>query len=264
MDLKVLLRKFKAIKVRRFATKAIKDKGEAKKRRTWVGMSHGFQVIERDGNSEGSVLAQREQIDGSEVWLFGAFDQQMGSVITKYLQSHLFDKKLNEHQIERQAKETMRKAYIYTRAKIHQGEKVNEIGGSTTMLVMNSKRFVAAAFGGYKAVVCKNGMATQIGRKYQMAKKAQWSISGLLCVANGRDYHPQKDLALVVTAQNVGPDTDFIILASNGIWEVMRYQEAVDLVGHMENAQRAAECLAEEALNRMSKGAISCIVIRFH
>ncbi|XP_010935949.1 putative protein phosphatase 2C-like protein 44 isoform X2 [Elaeis guineensis] len=264
MALKVLLRKFKALRLRRFATKAIKDKKEAKKRGTWVGMSHGFHTVERDGNPKGSVLAQREQIEGSEMWLFEAFDQQMGCGITKYLQSHLFDKKLNEYQIGRKAKETMRKAYISTGAKIHKGEKANEIGGSTTVLVMNRKQFVAAAFGGYKAVVCKDGMAVQIGRKYQRAIRGQWPLSGILCVANGGDHKPPKDLRLVVTAQNVEPDMDFIILASNGVWEVMRYQEAVDLIGHIENAQRAAECLAEEALSRMSKSTISCIVIRFH
>ncbi|KAG1361523.1 putative protein phosphatase 2C-like protein 44 [Cocos nucifera] len=145
-----------------------------------------------------------------------------------------------QYQIGRKAKETMRKAYISTRSKIHKGEKGNEIGGSTTVLVMNRKQFVAAAFGGYKAVAC------------------------MLCAANGGDRKPPKDLRLVVTAQNVEPDMDFIILASNGVWEVMRHQEAVDLIGHIENAQRAAECLAEEALNRMSKSTISCIVIRFH
>ncbi|XP_008813364.1 putative protein phosphatase 2C-like protein 44 [Phoenix dactylifera] len=265
MAIKVLLRKFRAIRLRRFATKAIKDKKEAKKRGTWVGISHGFHVIERDGNPEGSVLAQREQIERSEMWLFGAFDQKMGCGITKYLQSHLFDKKLNEYQIRRKAKKTMRKAYISTRAKVHKGEKENEIGGSTTVLVMNRRQFVAASFGGYKAIVCKDGVAAQIGGKHhRRAIKGQWSFSDMLCAASGGDHKPPKDLQLVVIAQNVEPDMDFIILASNGVWEVMRYQEAVDLISHIENAQMAAECLAEEALCRMSKSAISCIVIRFH
>jgi len=43
----------------------------------------------------------------------------------------------------------------------------------------------------------------------------------------------------------------------------MNNQEAVNLIGHLEDPQEAAECLAKEALTRMSKSNISCIVIRF-
>nr|CAD1820894.1 unnamed protein product [Ananas comosus var. bracteatus] len=258
----VLLKK---IKVRRFATRGIKDKEPLKNNR-WIGISHGFYSVERDGNSEGSVLAQREQIEGLELWLFGAFDQQIGGGITKYLQSHLFQKNLNEIQIRRKAKEIMRKAYINSRANVHKGEGANEVAGSTTLLVMNDKKFIAADFGGYKVVVCKDGVATQISQRNKK-KKGRSFISGLLqlkCVTNSEEHKPRKKSRLAITAQNVESDTNFIILASDGVWEVMRYQEAVDLIGHIEDAQKAAECLAAEALTRMSKATISCIVVRFH
>jgi len=44
----------------------------------------------------------------------------------------------------------------------------------------------------------------------------------------------------------------------------MGNQEAVGLTSHIEDAQSAAEILAEEAMARMSKSTISCAVIRFH
>ncbi|XP_073012371.1 putative protein phosphatase 2C-like protein 44 [Typha latifolia] len=247
--------------MRRYAAKAVKDQ-EAGKNRRWTGISHGFYSVETDDNSEGSVLAQREQIEGMEVWLFGAFDQQLGCGITKYLQSHLFGKNLGEDKIRRKVKETMRKAYISTRAKIQKEEEANEIGGSTTALVMNGKKFVVAQLGGYRAVVCKDGMAFEIGQKYRKR-----TISGLLqlkCASSIGGHKALQSSQLVVTAQIVEADTNFIILASDGVWEVMKYQEAVDLVNHIEDAQKAAECLAEEALARMSKATISSIVIRFH
>jgi len=43
----------------------------------------------------------------------------------------------------------------------------------------------------------------------------------------------------------------------------MKNQEAVSLISHIEDPQEAAECLANEALNRMSKSNISCLIIRF-
>jgi len=43
----------------------------------------------------------------------------------------------------------------------------------------------------------------------------------------------------------------------------MKNQEAVNLIRHIEDPQEAAECLAKEALIRMSRSKISCLVIRF-
>lgn len=60
---------------------------------------------------------------------------------------------------------------------MHKGEGANEVAGSATLLVMNGMRFIAADFGGYKVVVCKNGAATQIGRQNK-TKKGRSFISG--------------------------------------------------------------------------------------
>lgn len=45
--------------------------------------------------------------------------------------------------------------------------------------------------------------------------------------------------------------------------QVMKNQEAINLIRHIEDPQDAAKCLAKEALNRISKSDISCLVIRF-
>lgn len=49
----------------------------------------------------------------------------------------------------------------------------------------------------------------------------------------------------------------------HNVVQVMKNQEAVSLIGHIEDPQEAAECLAKEALTRMSRSNISCLVIRF-
>ena len=68
-------------------------------------ISHGYHVVEGrlllagDESSEldsdiDSVVVQREQIEDHELWFFGVFDYRIGDGVTKYMQSHLFDKKL--------------------------------------------------------------------------------------------------------------------------------------------------------------------------
>lgn len=42
------------------------------------------------------VVVQREQVEEQEWWFYGVFDTRIGSGVTKYLQTHLFDNNLNE------------------------------------------------------------------------------------------------------------------------------------------------------------------------
>lgn len=79
--------------------------GEIKKKPGWmVPISHGYHVVEEDsvrgGGSYDSdsdlVVVQREQIEEIELWFFGVFDCQIGDGVTKYMQSHFFDRNLKE------------------------------------------------------------------------------------------------------------------------------------------------------------------------
>lgn len=56
---------------------------------------------------------------------------------------------------------------------------IGDAGGFATVIVMKSDKFIAANFGKYKAVVvCRNGMASQIGWTYQIIERGWWPISG--------------------------------------------------------------------------------------
>ncbi|KAF8401935.1 hypothetical protein HHK36_012886 [Tetracentron sinense] len=317
MGLKNLRRKLKAIRVRKFlrGDAEINERETAKKPSWMTPISHGFHVVENRsfrGESEcsdfDSVVAQREQFEDLEVWFFGVFNAQMRDGVTKYMQSHLFDKNLKEvlrdpqttegfklcppkrcptyrqlivdvtSQIMRKSKETMRKAYLCTRAKISEGEKANERGklGSTSVIVINGEKLVAANMSDYRAVVCRDGVAHEMGKRHQRRAKKHWSlnlipgvwrkprVSILACESgNAAGSKPSKSSEPVVGVERIDSDTEFVILASNGIWEVMKNQEAVNLIRHLDDPQEAAECLAKEALTRMSKNNISCTVIRF-
>lgn len=66
-------------------------------------ISHGYHVVDHkslrgssDDSDFDSVVVQREQIEELELWFFGVFDARIGDGITKYIQSHFFDKKPKE------------------------------------------------------------------------------------------------------------------------------------------------------------------------
>ncbi|GFZ10733.1 protein phosphatase 2C family protein [Actinidia rufa] len=266
----LLVRWDDAFRLRRFL---IGDVGNKKREErefgkvpSWmVPVTHGYHVVENgwfrgelgsdsesDSNSNSdSVVVQREQIDELELWFFGVFNARIGDGITKFLQFHLFDKNPKQSQLKRKSKDTLKKAYLNARAKIREAERAEEREriGSASALVINGEKLVIAHMGDYRAVVCRDGVI-----RMPKVRILAWDAVGT---------KSPKSLEIKVGDERIDSDTEFVILASNGIWEVMNHQEAVNLIRHMEDPQEAAESLAKEAITRMSRSNISCLVIRF-
>ncbi|XP_022760303.1 putative protein phosphatase 2C-like protein 44 isoform X2 [Durio zibethinus] len=282
MGLKDLHLKLKAFRLRRFRIGdggSKKRENGIKKKPSWMmPISHGYHVVEHkslsgslDESDFDSIVVQREQIEELELWFFGVFDHRIGDGVTKYMQSHFFDKKPKESQINRKTKETMKKAYLGARAKVREAQKEDETlrAGSASVMLINGEKLVTANLGGYRAVICRDGVAHQMSSKHHAGARRHWTrrlfpVRILACdSSNAAALRHPKSSELLVGAEKVDAETEFIIIASNGIWEVMKNQEAVNLIRHLEDPQEAAECLTKEALSRMSKSNISCVIIRF-
>ncbi|GMN53385.1 hypothetical protein TIFTF001_022515 [Ficus carica] len=285
MGLKDLIRfKLKAFRLRRLLTGNGRRKKREPSKPSWMTpISHGYQVVDykwflggsddSDSDSDSdSIVVQREQFGELELWYFGVSDARIGDGVSKYLQTHFFDKKPKETQIRRKGKETMRKAYLGVRAKIRETQKAEETSnaGSVSVMVINGEKLVIANMGDYRAVMCKNGVARHINGKRQQPGKKNWSrrlvsVRMLGCQANNikNNTTQSKGSELLVGAERVDSDPEFVILASAGIWEVMKTQEAVNLIRHLEDPQNAAECLAKEAISRFCRSNISCLIIKF-
>ncbi|WJX12478.1 protein-serine/threonine phosphatase [Trifolium repens] len=277
MRIRYLHIKLKAFKLKRFLLRFLSRKRRlmpAKKPSWMTPVTHGYQVVEhhmiRDGSDYSdidSIVVQREQMDQTELWYFGIFDPLVGDKVTKYMQSHFFTKKLQEAQIWRKSKEMMKKAYLGVRSKMKEEQRYEDTCrmSSASVMVINGEKLVIANIGNYRVVVCKDGMAHQKVDTYQQSGKRHWSRKIFSAYESGNAVATRHSSSseLVIRSENIDSDTEFLILASSGIWEVMKNQEAVNLISHIEDPQEAAECLANEALNRMSKSNISCLIIRF-
>ncbi|CAH9126757.1 unnamed protein product [Cuscuta epithymum] len=258
-----------------------KQKGESgsvnhKRRRppSWMtpAVSHGCHTVERrspaaTGSPE--VVVQREQgEEGCEWWFYGVFHARIGAGLTEYLQDHLFNGKLKESQMRRKSKQTMKKAHLSARAKIMMDATAEEDPcnlGSASAIVINGERLVIANMGDYKAVICKDGEAFPVGgTRPRWQKMNHWSCK--LFPGSRKQAGAFKDSRssqIAVMSERIYGTTELVILASTGVWEVMKEQEAVNLIRHIEDPQKAAECLAEEASTRMSRSKIACLIIRF-
>ncbi|KAI3936959.1 hypothetical protein MKX01_015174 [Papaver californicum] len=261
------------------------DTGKGKSKMSGKQITHGFHLIKGKSNHamEDYVFAQFKQVQDKELGLFAIFDGHLGHDVPDYLQSHLFDNILNEHDFWTETETTIRRAYDVTDKRILDKAVDLGRGGSTavTAILFDGEKLIVANVGDSRAVICKNGVAKQLSVDHEPANEKEDiehrggfvsrfpgdvpRVDGQLAVARAfgdkslkRHLTSEPDTAEKV----IDEDTELIILASDGLWKVMSNQEAVDLVKNTKDAQTAAKQLTE-AVTRKSKDDISCIVVKF-
>ncbi|KAI9187302.1 hypothetical protein LWI28_026580 [Acer negundo] len=261
------------------------DSGKGKSKRD-KHITHGYHLVKGKAGHpmEDYVVAQFKQVGENELGLFAIFDGHLSHEIPDYLQSHLFENILNEPDFWTEPEHAIKKGYRLTDANIL--EKTLDLGrgGSTavTAILINCQKLLVANVGDSRAVVCKNGVAKQLSVDHEpsMEKETIESKGGF--VSNFPGDVPRVDGQLAVArafgdkslkihlssephveVEMIDDDTEFIILASDGLWKVMTNQEAVDAIKNIKDARSAAKHLTEEALVRQSTDDISCVVVRF-
>ncbi|KAL3821211.1 hypothetical protein ACJIZ3_007116 [Penstemon smallii] len=249
-------------------------------------ITHGYHLVE--GKSahamEDYVFAQFKEVDENELGLFAIFDGHLSRDVPEYLRSHLFNNILKEPDFWSAPEHAIRRAYRITDSNILEKAENLDKGGSTavTAILINCQKLVVANVGDSRAVICKNGKAKQLSVDHEPEKEKDTiekkggfvskfpgdvpRVDGQLAVARAfGDKSLKEHLSSEpnVAVEVVDDETEFMILASDGIWHVMSNQEAVNCIRHIKDAKSAAKHLNEEALARNSADDISSIVVRF-
>lgn len=262
------------------------DTGKGKSKMS-KSVTHGFHLVEGKSHHpmEDYVFAQFKQVGDNELGLFAIFDGHLSQVIPDYLRTHLFENILNEPDFWTEPESAIRRAYRITDTAIL--EKAADLGkgGSTavTAILINCHKLVVANVGDSRAVICKNGVAKQLSVDHEPSKERKIIENKGGFVSNFPGDVPRVDGQLAVARafgdkslkvhlssepdvemEIIDDDTEFIILASDGLWKVMSNEEAVDAIRHIKDARAAAKYLTDEAVARRSSDDISCVVVRFH
>ncbi|KAJ6958693.1 protein phosphatase 2C 44 [Populus alba x Populus x berolinensis] len=260
--------------------------GKGKSKSSIKKSSHGFHLVEgKSGHAmEDYHVAEYRKEKNHELGLFAIFDGHLGNRVPSYLKAHLFNNILDEPNFWKDPATAIKNAYRSTNHFILENSMELGPGGSTavTAIVIDGKGIWVANIGDSRAVVCEGGFANQLTvdhepdtERKRIEKQGGFVITfpgdvprvnGQLAVARAfGDRSLRAHLSSEPDVRYVPIDStmDFVILASDGLWKVMKNQEAVDLVKPIKDPRAAAKRLTTEALARKSKDDISCIVIRF-
>ncbi|XP_020112180.1 probable protein phosphatase 2C 11 [Ananas comosus] len=223
------------------------------------------------------------EVDGQMVSFFGVFDGHGGARTAEYLKSHLF-KNLSDHpDFIKDTKSAIVESFKQTDDNYLSEEKGHQkdAGSTASTVVLLGNRLFVANVGDSRVVACQSGSAKPLSIDHkpdrsderQRIEKAggfiiwagTWRVGGVLAVS--RAFGDKLLKPYVVAEPEIQEEDiegmDFLIIASDGLWNVVSNKDAVEIVQRINGAESAARKLIEEAYSRGSSDNITCVVVRF-
>ncbi|XP_038903577.1 probable protein phosphatase 2C 76 isoform X2 [Benincasa hispida] len=94
-----------------------------------------------------------------------------------------------------------------------------------------------------------------------------WRVGGVLAMSRAFGNKMLKQFVVAdpdIQDLEVDKDIELLVLASDGLWDVVRNEDAVSVAGKEDEPEAAARKLTEAAFTRGSADNITCIVVKFH
>ncbi|KAG7941092.1 hypothetical protein I3843_16G020900 [Carya illinoinensis] len=223
------------------------------------------------------------EVDGQMVAFFGVFDGHGGSRTAEYLKTNLF-KNLSSHpDLIKDTKTAIVEVFRQTDADYLNEEKgqQKDAGSTASTALLLGDRLLVANVGDSRVVASRAGsaIALSIDHKPERSDERErieqaggfiiwagtWRVGGVLAISRafGDKLLKQYVVAEPEIQEEEIDGVDFIILASDGLWNVISNKDAVALVQDISNAEEASRRLVTEAYARGSSDNITCIVVRF-
>uniref|UniRef100_A0A1D1YT51 protein-serine/threonine phosphatase n=1 Tax=Anthurium amnicola TaxID=1678845 RepID=A0A1D1YT51_9ARAE len=269
-----------------FAGQSSSSSGKGKNRQSSVKVTYGFSLVKGKATHpmEDYHVAKFVHMKGKELGLFAIFDGHLGDSVPAYLQKNLFSNILKEEEFWTYPDRALSKAYEKTDTAILSHSPDLGRGGSTavTAILINGRKLWIANVGDSRAVLAKTGQVRQMTVDHEPSTERGSienrggfvsnmpgdvpRVNGQLAVSRAfgdksLKSHLRSDPD--ISFEEIGSDTELLILASDGLWKFVTNEEAVDIARKFKDPQAAAKQLTAEALDRESKDDISCIVLRF-
>ncbi|CAL9117692.1 protein phosphatase 2C 59 [Musa troglodytarum] len=228
--------------------------------------------------------ARIDCVDEEIVGLFGVFDGHGGARAAEYVKQNLFSNLIRHPKFLSDTKSAIADTYNHTDSEFLKSEnnQNHDAGSTASTAVLVGDRLLVANVGDSRAVVCKGGKAIAVSRDHKPDQTDErqrieeaggfvmwagtWRVGGVLAVSRAFGDRLLKQFVVVdpeIWEEVIDSSLEFLILASDGLWDVVTNEEAVAMIQSMEDPEQAARRLLQEACHRGSADNITCIVVQF-
>jgi protein phosphatase 1L len=225
------------------------------------------------------------KIDGKSVCLFGIFDGHGGSRAAEFLKEHLFENLMKHPKFVTDTKVAISETYQSTDMKFLESEKdtFRDDGSTASTAVLVGNRLYVANVGDSRTVVSKAGRAIPLSDDHKPNRSDErkrienaggvvmwagtWRVGGVLAMSRAFGNRMLKQFVVAdpeIQEQEIDKDLEMLVLASDGLWDVVPNEDAMALASSEEQPEAAARKLTETAFTRGSADNITCIVVKLH
>ncbi|XP_022938792.1 probable protein phosphatase 2C 11 [Cucurbita moschata] len=246
--------------------------------------SYGYSSFKgKRASMEDFYETRMSEVDGQMVAFFGVFDGHGGSRTAEYLKRNLF-KNLSSHpNFIKDTKTAIIEVFKQTDADYINEEKgqQKDAGSTASTAVLLGDRLLVANVGDSRVVASRAGSAIPLSIDHKPDRSDErerieqaggfiiwagtWRVGGILAVS--RAFGDKLLKPYVVADPEIQEEeidgVDFIIIASDGLWNVLSNEDAVALVQHIQDTEVASRTLIQEAYARGSSDNITCVIVRF-
>lgn len=223
------------------------------------------------------------EVNGHMVAFFAVFDGHGGSTTAEYLKNNLFNNLSAHPAFIKDTKTAIVEAFRRTDADYLSGEnpQQRDAGSTASTAVMLGDRLLVANVGDSRVVACRAGSAIPLSTDHKPDRSDErerieqaggfiiwagtWRVGGVLAVS--RAFGDKLLKPYVVAEPEIQEEeidgVEFIIVASDGLWNVLSNKDAVGIVQEISDAEAASRKLVQESYARGSSDNITCIVVRF-
>lgn len=211
---------------------------------------------------------------GPNTQYYGLYDGHGGSEVSLYCANTM------HRTITRIMKENQNMEAVITEAiaevNAHCSNKWPFVGTTAAMTLMFGDEMWFANVGDSRVILIENGKATRMTYDHKTSDPAERAgviergghiinerVNGILMLARaiGDGGLGEAVGCLPHITKAVRKDGMYMILACDGVWDVMKDQEAADMVLAIGNCLEAAKAIKDEALSRGSTDNVSCVVV---
>ncbi|XP_037465984.1 probable protein phosphatase 2C 59 isoform X2 [Triticum dicoccoides] len=223
-------------------------------------------------------------VDGETVGLFGVFDGHGGARAAEFVKQNLFSNLIKHPKFFTDTKSAIAETFTHTDSELLKADTTHnrDAGSTASTAILVGDRLVVANVGDSRAVICRGGDAIAVSRDHKPDQTDErqriedaggfvmwagtWRVGGVLAVSRAFGDKLLKQYVVAdpeIKEEVVDSSLEFLILVSDGLWDVVSNEEAVAMVKPIVDSQEAAKKLLVEATRRGSADNITCVVVRF-
>ncbi|XP_068664721.1 probable protein phosphatase 2C 52 isoform X2 [Aristolochia californica] len=182
------------------------------------------------------------KVDGKEVFMFGIFDGHGGSLAAEYLKEHLFENLLKHPQFMTDTKLAIKETYLKTDSDFLEQESntYRDDGSTASTAVLVGSHLYVANVGDSRAIISKAGRAIALSDDHKPNRSDErkrienaggvvmwagtWRVGGVLAMSRAFGNRMLKQFVVAepeIQEQEVDEELEFLVLASDGLWDVV-------------------------------------------